>query len=190
MKCSISHCEKNVQARGWCANHYRAWKVYGDPTGGVQKQHHGMSVRERFFIYTKKTDGCWPWLGGTDVNGYGKMSVDQKPQLASRVSYMLHFGDVPAGLGVLHKCDTPLCVNPDHLFLGTQADNVADMHTKGRANKRGLKGEEHHAAKVTPEIVRTIRASTDTERDLAKRFGISNTTVHDIRKRRSWAHVD
>ena len=190
MVCSVLHCDKAVFARGWCANHYRAWRVYGDPTKVVQKQVHGKSLRERFFHYTKQSAGCWEWAGSKDANGYGRLNVGGKPILASRASFLLHHGDVPAGKCVCHKCDNPGCVNPEHLFIGTQAENVADMHTKGRARKRGLPGVTHHAAKMTPEAVREIRAGGKSDAHWATHFGVSRATVHAIRTGKTWAHID
>lgn len=186
----MAHCDAFQVSRGYCSSHYYALRKYGDPTKVLQKQHHGRTLRERFFIYTKQGDGCWEWIGHKDPNGYGRLNVAGKPVLAHRISYLLEYGDFPDGMNVLHKCDTPFCVNPKHLFLGSQADNVADMHEKNRAHKRSLKGEEHGMARLTVEIVRAIRASKQGYKEVAAIFGVSPTTITDIRKRRSWAHVD
>jgi hypothetical protein len=189
MICTVAHCERKAVAKGLCVNHYRALRLYGDPLGGVQKQHHGLTLRERFDTYTKRADGCWEWLGYRDPNGYGRLNVGGRPILASRVSYLLHYGDVPGGKYVCHKCDNPPCVNPEHLFLGTQADNVADMQAKGRARKRGLPGVSHHAAKLTDDRVRAIRSSDASDAALAKEFGVTRATIHAVRHRRTWTHV-
>lgn len=190
MTCSVDHCDRPIFATGLCSKHYMAKRKYGDPTVVKQKQHHGLTLRERFFLYTRKKDGCWDWVGYRDPNGYGRLNVNGRPVLGSRISYMLHYGDIPKGGVVCHKCDNPQCVNPEHLFLGTQADNVADMHAKGRARKRALKGEAHHAAKVTEVIVREVRGRIEPTSYLADLYGLSRTTIDDIRKRRSWAHVE
>lgn len=190
MTCSLEHCERAVFAKGMCSRHYTAMRKYGDPTVVKQKQHHGMTLRERFFRYVRVKDGCWDWLGYKDANGYGRINNRGIPMLASRLSYMLHYGDVTEGRVVCHKCDNPSCVNPEHLFIGTQADNVRDMHDKGRARKRGLSGEAHHGAKITEATVREIRSRSEATALLAPEYGLSRTTIDDIRKRRSWKHVE
>lgn len=188
-KCSIDHCGRNSVARGYCTNHYYAFRKYGDARKIVLKQHHGLTLKERFFRYVKQTDGCWEWLSYVDPNGYGRLNYNGKPMLASRISYLLHFGEIPAGMAVCHKCDKPSCTNPDHLFLGTQADNVADMHAKGRDRKRGLKGSLHHQAKLNDQAVREIRANSDSDAVIAKRYGVSSPTIHAIRVGKTWRHV-
>jgi len=91
-------------------------------------------IMERFMSKVQKTDDCWIWIGSHNNHGYGKMMYPRKGEFiyAHRLSYILHKGEIPDGLLVLHKCDNPLCVNPSHLFLGTQLDNVHDAIHKGR----------------------------------------------------------
>ena len=189
MECTVAHCEKKAVAKGFCTNHYYAFRKHGDPLKVVQKQHHGQTLRERFEIYTRRTEGCWEWTGYRDSNGYGRLNVSGRPILASRTSYLLHYGNIPGGSYVCHKCDNPACVNPEHLFLGTQADNVADMHAKGRQRKRGIPGMSHHAAKLTDDIVRHIRSSDASDAALSKELGVSRATVHAVRNNRTWTHV-
>lgn len=94
---------------------------------------------ERLWRRTVKTETCWLWTGATDGKyGHGRLNVDGRPVQAHRVAWADAFGAVPAGMSVLHKCDVALCVNPAHLFLGTQADNMADMTSKGRRSYVGL----------------------------------------------------
>lgn len=189
MECSVSHCERKAVAKGFCTNHYRAAKLYGDPLAVKQRQHHGKTVRERFDLYTKRADGCWLWVGFRDLNGYGRLNVDGVPVIASRLSYQLHYGEIPDGKHVCHKCDNPPCVNPDHLFLGTPKDNTADMINKGRDRRRGLPGVSHHAARLTDEIVRFVRCSDMTDAEAARKFDVSRATIHAVRHRKTWTHL-
>jgi hypothetical protein len=89
-------------------------------------------IETRFWRYVQKSADCWLWVGSTMKGGYGKIGTATKTLKAHHVSYALHTAAVPAGLAVLHRCDTPACVRPDHLFLGTIADNNRDMVAKGR----------------------------------------------------------
>ena len=107
---------------------------------GIKKRNKGwdnvkqLPLEERFWARVGEPDsnGCWPWLGTKRHTGYGKIRNHYKHEGTHRVSYTLNVGPIPQGLHVLHKCDNPTCVNPDHLFLGTQADNMKDMFKKGR----------------------------------------------------------
>ncbi len=129
--------------------------------------------------------GCWLWKGAPGTGGYGFVKIGGRPRRAHRVSYEWHVGPIPKGLFVLHHCDIPLCVNPNHLFLGTQADNVRDRDQKGR-QARGLK---QHLAQLTPKIVRKIRDSTEMGIVLAERYGVSATTISKARRGLTWRHI-
>jgi hypothetical protein len=151
-------------------------------TSGVRK---GVQVtpelEARFWSKVKKTRGCWNWTAGLYSAGYGSIHLG-RTNGAHRVSWELHFGPIPPGLCVLHRCDNPLCVRPDHLFLGTQADNIADMAEKGR----------HGHAKLDTEKVRAIRilaADGYTQTDLGLYFGVHRTVVGDIVHGETWKHV-
>lgn len=146
----------------------------------------------RFWRFVVKTDGCWVWRGAT-TRGYGFIGVGRiegkhRSRYAHRVSWELANGHVPDGLHVLHRCDNRPCVNPGHLFLGTNADNIADRMAKGRS----LIGVINPAAKLNDEAVRIIRrrsAEGATSTELAAEFGISRRAVRAVMARRTWVHV-
>ncbi len=150
---------------------------------------------DRFFrfIGRKQTNGCIPWIGGTGRNGYGSIAFGRtKPKtllVASRVSYELFRGQIPDGLYVLHDCpdgDNPNCVNPYHLFLGTQADNMADMAKKGRST-RGIRNAQ---AKLTYNIAQEIRKryaeSGLSQSAIAREFCVSQATICNVVKNNHW----
>ncbi len=152
-------------------------------------------VEERFWAKVKKTNGCWIWLGATNSQGYGSIARDpNKPRVAThRLSWEIHNGLIPKGMWVLHKCDNPPCVRPDHLFLGTQKDNMQDMSKKGRYSKRVMKGENHPLAKLTEKQVKKIRKSYVPgfikQKDLGHKYGVSQGTIFQIVHRNLWKHI-
>lgn len=140
--------------------------------------------------------GCWLWTGHLMSRGYGSVSFNNRETLAHRASFLVFHGVEPGEFYVCHRCDTPSCVNPEHLFLGTQRDNIHDMIRKGRdrscGGKNGLvwkaaRGEHHGRAKLTEQRVREIRRSSEPAAVCALRFGVDKSTVKDIRRRRTWA---
>ena len=152
-------------------------------------------VIERFWAKVDRTDGCWNWTAAT-LSGYGRFCV-RKPHIvgAHRFSYALAYGEVPEDLSVLHHCDNRRCVRPDHLFTGTQKDNIADMIGKGRYRggfKRhpiDQKGSANGYAVLTEQSVAEIRqllAEGMQGTVIAKRFGISKSTVSAIRVGKRW----
>ena len=133
---------------------------------------------------------CIEFHGRRTKKGYGWLCIDGKKWSAHRLSYTLNFGPIPEGMCVCHTCDNPPCINPDHLFLGTNADNVADRVAKGRSRGGDTKGEAHYKSKLTNDIVRAILLETDvTGRELAKRYGVSYKTISKVRAGRTWKHL-
>ncbi len=145
---------------------------------------------EQFFSKSipEPNSGCWIWLGSIGSGGYGR--VLKKHKLAHRVAYEFATGcPIPDGLDVCHHCDTPSCVNPDHLFVGTAADNMRDMHRKGRWRGSDRRGENHHMVKLTEQDVLAIRKDSGTITDMAQRWGMSRTNIWAIRSGKLWKHV-
>jgi hypothetical protein len=143
-------------------------------------------MKERFLSkFVKQDSGCWIWKAVVRSDGYGQFRVGPKMVGAHRVSYELFKGAIPQGMRVLHRCDNPLCVNPEHLFLGTQADNVADMVQKGRK----AKGQKTNRTNLTEDDIRAIRAALGTNVEIAKRYGVVPHTISRIRTGARWGHV-
>lgn len=134
--------------------------------------------------YVKAESGCYLWIAAKNNAGYGHFGMDGEIRDAHRVSYELYIGQIPAGKFVLHRCDKPSCVNPKHLFLGTQADNLADMDAKGRRNTPH--GETHCCAKLTLKQVEAIRSDARSHRLIAKNYGVGKTIVGSIKRREKW----
>lgn len=134
---------------------------------------------------------CWVWTACADKNGYGWIRVNKKQTKAHRYSWAIHRGDIPEETCVLHRCDNPSCVNPDHLFLGTIADNNADTRNKKR--QIPPKGERNHFAKLTEEEVVEMREAYRDKKEgigqLANRFRTTRGNVWLIVTRRHWKHL-
>ena len=134
---------------------------------------------------------CILWRGGKGSDGYGLTKVNGKTVRAHRDAYIKYRGHIPDGMYVLHKCDVPLCVNPDHLFLGTHQDNSDDMVSKNRQSR--LKGEDHGRSilkeKDIPHIKCLIEEGRYTYDEIAAIFNCSKSTISDIKNRRSWRHL-
>lgn len=156
---------------------------------------------ERFWASVQKTDTCWLWIKTKDYRGYGDVGryISEKghhdfgTRLAHRISYQLANGPIPDGMCVCHSCDVPACVNPAHLFLGTQRENMADMRNKGRGcNPPHLIGERHHQAKVTEEIVLMLRREHSegaTIRQLHRKYNLTEAIIGQAVRRRTWKHI-
>lgn len=193
MICLIEGCVAVVHGHGLCSRHYTKLRRHGDALHAGRRYHKGFTTEERFWAYVSKRRGkgvCWEWTGGVISTGYGKIHIAPgQPGLAHRYSYELHYGPIPDGLGVFHRCDNPRCVKPQHLFCGTQQDNVDDMEAKGRAVKRGAKGETNGGAKITEAAVKEIRASPKDALSIAEQYGVSRSLIYAIRERRIWRHI-
>lgn len=152
---------------------------------------------DKFWSKVDRSGECWVWTGGRNSDGYGNchMPIDGrlKSQKAHRAAWRLTRGDIPQGMSVLHRCDNPPCVNPDHLFLGTQADNMRDCREKGRySHKSGRVGSHHQNARLKESDIpniRALRAKGETFKSIAFQYGVSDSTIHNIFNGHTWGHV-
>lgn len=126
--------------------------------------------------------GCWLWTKSVNAYGYGNYTDCGVTKLAHRLSWSIFRGEIPAGMFVCHRCDVPACCNPDHLFLGTQRENLQDMANKGRHNRLG-------GAKLNEAQVLEILALDSPQRLIAANYGISPSNVSRIKTRSSWRHI-
>lgn len=141
-------------------------------------------------VQIKGQDECWEWQGQLmDNRPYGKVKYHQQHWSAHRLAYTLANGEIPEGMNVCHACDNPKCCNPSHLWLGTHADNNKDRTAKGRS----AKGESHRSAKLTPSAVTEIRekyaSGQYSQEALSKIYGIAQTGIGYIVRRKHWKHV-
>lgn len=154
-------------------------------------------VVDRFWEKVEKNgkDGCWEWQAGKHRQGYGSFWFERRLWRSHRFCWTLHFGEIPEGMCVLHDCDNPGCVNPEHLFLGTHKDNSQDASKKGRfPDRRGLNpGEAHGRSKLTEEQVLSIRkeykTGNITQAELARKYNVSQATICQIVTRQTWKHI-
>lgn len=146
-----------------------------------------LTVEDRFWSKVEKTETCWLWHGTKGHFGHGRFTIGMLPyHQAHRLAWEWANGPIPDGLFICHHCDVACCVRPSHLFIGSQADNMRDMIEKGRQ----ARGERVHRARLTADQVRAIRASTDSERTLARAFGVTSTNIHHIRNRKNWRWLE
>lgn len=193
--CSIENCDREASARGWCKRHYEIWRRHGDPEHQTRAFHgrgrNGESITERLQRKSKPaSDGCREWTGWCDDGGYGRVSIDRTMRPAHVIAWeQANSRKVPDGLVVRHTCDNPPCIEPTHLVLGSQAQNVADMFERGRADRTG---ERNNAAKLTAESVQAIRAKHavgQSVNSLSRDYGVSVSQVKNIVTNKQWKEV-
>lgn len=157
-------------------------------------------LAERFWAKVNKTTDqeCWFWTGAPDSVGYGQINkgrVGEGMVRAHRLSWEIHNGPIQRlsghhGAVVMHTCDNRLCVNPGHLRLGTQGDNVADMDTKGRRRSKNLRGTAHGLSKWTEDQVRAVKRATGPYKKIAEQTGVAYGSVKQIKRGNVWRHIE
>ena len=189
-ECLVKNCDGKIYANGLCSRHYQRLRVTGTLQDGLKA--HAPPI-ERFWRRVDKRgpDECWEnpghksgKYGWFQPGGKGSPSV-----LAHRYAYEITKGPIPDGLIVMHSCDNRRCVNPAHLSAGTHKQNTADMIAKGRHARVAPLGSDNGKAVLTEVDVRMIRASSETNKAIADRLGVSISTVRGVRIGRTWGHV-
>jgi hypothetical protein len=147
------------------------------------------TLEERFWLKVNIIDlsSCWEWTGNKNRDGYGRIPYHNKSMRAHRMAWIFAHGDIPKGMFVCHHCDNPACVNPSHLFLGTQKDNIKDRDFKNRQSRQV--GELSPSHKLNKQNVLEIRSSSESERKLGAKFGVSHTVIGQIKRRQTYFNI-
>lgn len=188
MACTVDGCPKSKGARKYyCDAHYRRNRLYGDPQI-TKLPGWGKTAKERLEMYTNKTDTCWLFTASPG-SIYGKLIDGKEYVSAHRLAYEVAYGTVPADLVVRHKCDTPKCVRPEHLELGTHADNSTDMIERNRQ----AYGERQGSSILTEHEVMQIRKLYGDKsillKEIAEQFGVTVTAIQSAATGRKWPHL-
>jgi hypothetical protein len=193
--CSIEGCDREPRARGWCKRHYEIWRRHGNAEHQIRKfhgrGHNGESTSERLQRKSRTVaSGCREWTGWCDGGGYGRVSVGRTMRPAHVIAWEQSNGrQVPDGLVVRHTCDNPPCIEPTHLILGSQSQNVADMFQRGRCDRSG---ERNNSAKLTADAVQAIRAKHavgQSVSSLSRDYGVSESQVKNVVTKKQWKEV-
>jgi hypothetical protein len=200
-RCGVFECTRKYYAKNYCKLHYRRNSKHNNPNIVLKSHHsheskvHLMKLRfETKFIKTAENE-CWLWSGAKSYQGYGVFNLHigkckYKKVIASRLSYEFYNGQIPIDMFVCHSCDNPICVNPNHLFLGTQKDNLKDMSLKGRS----LWGEKNVKAKFTNiqanEIRQKLNEKLCSMSSLAKELNVHLCTIKRIKYNKSYVDKD
>jgi len=178
LACLVPSCYSAAFSRGLCNRHLQQ-HIAGKPLTEAP------TLAERFMENVRvDAEGCWLWTG-TVAGRYGQFLVFGKKVPANRVAYELFVGRATEKMHVCHRCDVPMCVRPDHLFLGTPSENVQDMVAKGRHPKQ----RASYRAKITPQQAREIRESSASLAELGRQYGLNPRTIGQIKRYETWKAV-
>jgi len=179
--CKVEGCTvTKIKGHGYCNTHYARFKRLGT----VDLVSHKQPIEERFWRFvTKLSDAeCWDWTGSKNAKGYGSLPNGNE-QLAHRISHIIFKGEIPDKIMVLHHCDNPSCVNPSHLYLGDNKQNMIDMISRGRARPQGA------PPKLTDEQVKIVAESAESVRALSERFNVSRGVIELIKSGKTYSHL-
>ena len=185
--CKTEGCDRKHYGHGLCRKHYKVAYKAGVIENPRTEKTIPLAMRLEKHSKANALTGCIEWFGAKDGCGYGKLFINKKTVSAHRIAYQLAHGPIPVGLWVLHRCDNPGCINPDHLFLGTAKDNSVDRNSKGR--NAFQRGEQGPAAKLTEDKVRLIRYDIRSQEAIASDYGVHQGTISRIKLGKSWSHV-
>jgi hypothetical protein len=180
--CGFPGCGRARESARLCGSHRRQERK-GGPLKPLDWRR---ATPQKFLQLFERGDGCWEWRGSLNEHGYGRFGYGV---LAHRYAWELMVGPIPRGLGVLHRCDNPRCIRPDHCFLGDQKANMQDMRSKGRSTR----GERSSSALLSESDVIDIRTLRTMYRAglgvLASAYGVHRRTIDAITGRKTWMHV-
>lgn len=190
--CKEDDCYKPLKAKGWCSMHYYRFTVHGDPSATLKVYGLDRSNVDavKAYLDARSVDvgGCRVWNTDNTSNRYGWVSSGNINQSAHSLSYEINVGSIPDGMNVLHRCDNGLCIRPEHLFLGSHAENMADKVAKGRQ----VKGDRINTSKLNEGAVIEIRrrlSDGDSHRDIALEYSVDESTIRAIRDGKTWKHL-
>ena len=182
--CRVQGCGRSVEARGYCHAHYRRWRKNADLTKPIERS---ATADEVFTYWLERSrapaDRCWLWKGHVDQGGYGYFWAENKRHAAHRFAYSKLVGPLEPGFFVCHRCDTPRCVNPRHLYAGTRHENVHEAAFKNRLHSKLTPAQVHLLKKVHS-------GRRTSQREWAEAFGVSQPVISRVLSGELWWHVE